>query len=131
MDNLTWVKGAREDLDETSRKILAAQSQSGTSIFDPVLCELAYRWFCKLSVEDQIPDHSVFSRARHERFRESDALRRVFEGVRTASAITLLILGIAAIFKVSRKAAIIPVLPIWIIGMIMIWIGGKFGGGLG
>jgi transposase len=29
---------------------------------------LAYRWFCKLSVEDQIPDHSVFSRARHERF---------------------------------------------------------------
>jgi transposase len=42
---------------------------------------LAYRWFCKLSVEDQIPDHSVFSRARHERFRDSDALRRVFEGV--------------------------------------------------
>lgn len=44
---LTWVGGARspEDLDETSRKILAAGS-SGTSIFDPVLCELAYRWFC-------------------------------------------------------------------------------------
>src|SRR5678815_4016450 len=30
---------------------------------------------------DSIPDHSVFCRARHERFRESDALRRVFEGV--------------------------------------------------
>ena len=29
----------------------------------------------------QDPDHSVFSRARHERFRESDALRRVFERV--------------------------------------------------
>src|SRR3954464_10060797 len=42
---------------------------------------LAYRWFCKLSVEDMIPDHSVFCRARHERFRDSDALRRVFEGV--------------------------------------------------
>ena len=42
---------------------------------------LAYRWFCKLSIEDTIPDHSVFCRARHERFRESDALRRVFEGV--------------------------------------------------
>src|SRR6266567_1979164 len=27
------------------------------------------------------PDHLVFCRARHERFRESDALRRVFEGV--------------------------------------------------
>jgi hypothetical protein len=46
-----------------------------------VQVNLAYRWFCKLGVEDQIPDHSVFSRARHERFRESDALRRVFEGV--------------------------------------------------
>lgn len=46
-----------------------------------VQVNLAYRWFCKLSVEDKIPDHSVFSRARHERFRESDVLRRVFEGV--------------------------------------------------
>lgn len=44
--NLTWVKGARPDMDETSRKNLAAQPSSGTSIFDPVLCELAYRWFC-------------------------------------------------------------------------------------
>src|SRR6201999_359064 len=42
---------------------------------------LAYRWFCKLGIEDKIPDHSVFCRARHERFRESGALRRVFEGV--------------------------------------------------
>lgn len=46
-----------------------------------VQVNLAYRWFCKLSVEDSIPDHSVFCRARHERFRDSDALRRVFEGV--------------------------------------------------
>jgi transposase len=50
-----------------------------------VQVNLAYRWFCKLSVEDKIPDHSVFSRARHERFRESDALRRVFEGVVSAA----------------------------------------------
>jgi IS5 family transposase len=42
---------------------------------------LAYRWFCKLGIEDKIPDHSIFCRARRERFRESDALRRVFEGV--------------------------------------------------
>jgi hypothetical protein len=38
----------------------------------------------------------------------------------------VLILGIAAVFKISRKAAIIPVLPIWIISVIMIWIGGSF-----
>jgi len=44
-----------------------------------VQVNLAYRWFCKLGIEDRIPDHSVFCRARHERFRESDALRRVFE----------------------------------------------------
>jgi transposase len=46
-----------------------------------VQVNLAYRWFCKLGIEDNIPDHSVFCRARHERFRESDALRRVFEMV--------------------------------------------------
>jgi transposase len=46
-----------------------------------VQVNLAYRWFCKLGIEDRIPDHSVFCRARHERFRDSDALRRVFEGV--------------------------------------------------
>jgi transposase len=46
-----------------------------------VQVNLAYRWFCKLGIEDKIPDHSVFCRARYERFRESDALRRVFEGV--------------------------------------------------
>ena len=42
---------------------------------------LAYRWFCGLSIEDKIPDHSTFSRARHERFRDSDMFRRVFERV--------------------------------------------------
>ena len=46
-----------------------------------VQVNLAYRWYCRLSVEDKIPDHSVFSRARHERFRASNALRRVFERV--------------------------------------------------
>jgi transposase len=45
-----------------------------------VQVNLAYRWFCRLGLEDAIPNHSVFSRARHERFRESDVLRRVFEG---------------------------------------------------
>src|SRR6516165_962545 len=46
-----------------------------------VQVNLAYRWFCKLGIEDRIPDHSVFCRARHDRFRESDAVRRMFEGV--------------------------------------------------
>jgi transposase len=48
------------------------------------LCEevhlnLAYRWFCRLGLEDPVPDHSTFSKNRHGRFREADILRHVFE----------------------------------------------------
>jgi transposase len=42
---------------------------------------MAYRWFCGLSIEDKIPDHSAFTRARNERFRDSDIFRQVFERV--------------------------------------------------
>jgi len=50
------------------------------------LCEevhlnLAYRWFCRLDLNDPIPDHSTFSKNRHGRFRDSDLLRHVFETV--------------------------------------------------
>ena len=93
------------DLDWVHRELARYYSHTGRPSIDPVLMirmlivgyvfairserqlcsevqvNLAYRWFCKLGIEDGIPDHSVFSRARHERFRESDALRRVFEGV--------------------------------------------------
>jgi transposase len=46
-----------------------------------VQVNLAYRWFCGLSIEDKLPDHSAFSRARNERFRDSDIFRRMFERV--------------------------------------------------
>src|SRR6266480_5562013 len=42
---------------------------------------LAYRWFCRLGLEDQVPDHSTFSKNRRGRFRDSDTLRFVFEQV--------------------------------------------------
>ena len=42
---------------------------------------LAYRWFCRLGLEDRVPDHSSFSVNRHGRFRDSDILRTVFEEV--------------------------------------------------
>ena len=53
---------------------------------EPRLCEevklnLAYRWFCRLSIEDKVPDHSTFSKNRHGRFREAETLRFVFEKV--------------------------------------------------
>ena len=46
-----------------------------------VQVNLAYRWFCGLSIEDKIPDHSAFSRARSERFHDSNIFRSVFERV--------------------------------------------------
>jgi transposase len=42
---------------------------------------LAYRWFCRLGLEDRVPDHSTFSVNRHGRFRDSDILRKVFDEV--------------------------------------------------
>lgn len=50
------------------------------------LCEevedrLAFRWFCRLDLDDKVPDHSTFSKNRHGRFRDSDVLRHVFERV--------------------------------------------------
>ena len=50
------------------------------------LCEevdlnLAYRWFCRLGLDGDIPDHSSFSKTRHGRFRDSNAFRHLFEMV--------------------------------------------------
>ncbi len=50
------------------------------------LCEevhlnLAYRWFCRLGLDGDVPDHSTFSKNRHGRFRDSNLLRRLFETV--------------------------------------------------
>ena len=50
------------------------------------LCEevhlnLAYRWFCRLGLEDAVPDHSSFSKNRHGRFRDSETFRHLFETV--------------------------------------------------
>ena len=44
-------------------------------------CNMAYRWFCRLDLDDTVPDHSTFSVNRHGRFRNSDLLRQVFEAV--------------------------------------------------
>lgn len=54
--------------------------------FERRLCEevelhLAYRWFCRLDLDDKVPDHSTFSVNRHGRFRDSNILRHVFEAV--------------------------------------------------
>ena len=55
--------------------------RSERRLCEEVQLNLAYRWFCRLSIEDKVPDHSTFSKTRHGRFRDSDALRFIFEQV--------------------------------------------------
>jgi transposase len=93
------------DLTEFRAHLASSYSQMGRPSIDPELmirmliigycygirserrlCEevhlnLAYRWFCHLSLHDKVPDHSTFSKNRHGRFRDSDAFRQLFESV--------------------------------------------------
>ena len=93
------------DLSEIRRDLAPFYSSTGRPSIDPELlilmllvgycfgvrserrlCEevhlnLAYRWFCRLGLDADVPDHSTFSKNRHGRFRESDLLRKLFEAV--------------------------------------------------
>jgi transposase len=42
----------------------------GASVPIKVHLNLAYRWFCRLGLDGDVPDHSTFSKNRHGRFRE-------------------------------------------------------------
>jgi transposase len=55
--------------------------RSDRRLCQEVELNLAYRWFCRLGLEDAVPDHSTFSVNRHGRFRDSDILRSVFESI--------------------------------------------------
>jgi transposase len=93
------------DLNELHQHLSAHYSHTGRPSIDPELmirmliigysfgirserrlCEevhlnLAYRWFCRLGLEDKVPDHSTFSKNRHGRFRDSGIFRHLFETV--------------------------------------------------
>jgi len=53
--------------------------RSERRLCDEVHLNLAYRWFCKLGLEGDVPDHSTFSKNGHGRVRDSDLFRRLFE----------------------------------------------------
>ena len=55
--------------------------RSERKLCQEVELHLAYRWFCKLDLEDKVPHHSTFSENRLGRFRDSDLLRHIFERV--------------------------------------------------
>ena len=89
--DLTWVRAelasyysplGRPSIDAVLMiRMLIVAIRSERLLCREVQVNLAYRWFCGLSIEDKIPDHSAFSRARNKRFRNSDIFRRVFERV--------------------------------------------------
>src|SRR3954465_7101899 len=55
--------------------------RSERRLCDEVHLNLAYRWFCRLGLEGDVPDHSTFSKSRHGPGEDSDLLRQVFETV--------------------------------------------------
>jgi transposase len=55
--------------------------RSERKLCDELELHLAYRWFCRLDLEDKVPHHSTFSENRLGRFRESNILRHIFERV--------------------------------------------------
>ena len=67
-----------------------------------VQVNLAYRWFCKLGIEDAIPDHSAFSRARNERFRDGDIFRHMFERVVEAIRASALVTAVSSLLNAGN-----------------------------
>lgn len=55
--------------------------RSERRLCEEVQLNLAYRWFCRLNLEDAVPEHSTFSKNRHGRFRASGTLRWLFDEV--------------------------------------------------
>jgi transposase len=52
--------------------------RSERKLTQEVELHLAYRWFCRLDLNDKVPHHSTFSENRLHRFRESDVFRHLF-----------------------------------------------------
>ncbi len=48
---------------------------------DEVKMHIGYRWFVGLNMNDEIPDHSTFSKNRHGRFKESIIFQDIFDEI--------------------------------------------------
>jgi hypothetical protein len=48
---------------------------------EEIRMHLAYRWFTRLGLEQEVPDHSPFSKNRHGRFRQSGIFLEIFEEI--------------------------------------------------
>jgi transposase len=73
--------------------------RSERRLCEEVKLHLAYRWFCRLGIDNNVPHHSTFSVNRLGRFRESDILRHVFERVVAACMAAGLVKNVAFLVK--------------------------------
>lgn len=55
--------------------------RSERRLCEEVHLDLANRWFCRLGLENAMPDHSTFSKNRHGRFRASQTFHWIFDEV--------------------------------------------------
>jgi transposase len=67
--------------------------RSERKLTQEVELHLAYRWFCRLDLDDKVPHHSTFSENRLHRFRQSDVFRQIFERIVAACMATGLVKG--------------------------------------
>ena len=79
--------------------------RSETRLCEEVHLNLAYRWFCRLGLEGQVPERSTFSKNRHGRFAGGEMLRRVFETVVAVCADEGLVGGTGALVDGSTVHA--------------------------
>src|ERR1700745_3881511 len=54
---------------------------SERKLVEELRMHLAWRWFTGLGFDQEIPDHSIFSKNRHARFQESNLFQELFERI--------------------------------------------------
>ncbi len=54
---------------------------SERKLLEELRMHLAWRWFTGLGFDQEIPDHSTFSKNRHGRFQESNLFQELFERI--------------------------------------------------
>ncbi len=54
---------------------------SERKLCEEVKMHIGYRWFVSLDMNEEIPDHSTFSKNRHGRFKESGVFQEIFDEI--------------------------------------------------
>jgi hypothetical protein len=100
----------------TRPRLLSIRSER--RLCEEVHLNLAYRWFCRLGLGGDVPDHSTFSKNRHGRFREVRRgrmkrwLRRDPETVRSKSGFRKCSQATTATFLKARTGLFEPKSPV-------------------